>query len=43
MPPVAIEPTISVLERAETVHALEGAATVIGVKYLYLGEYHKAK
>jgi hypothetical protein len=30
MPPVGFQPTISVLERATTVHALERAATVIG-------------
>jgi hypothetical protein len=30
MPPVRLEPTISVLERAKTVRALDRAATVIG-------------
>jgi hypothetical protein len=30
MPRVAFEPTITVFERAETVHALDSAATVIG-------------
>jgi hypothetical protein len=30
MPRVGFEPTIQVLERAKTVHALDGAATVIG-------------
>jgi hypothetical protein len=30
MPPVGIEPTISVLELAKTVHALDRATTVIG-------------
>jgi hypothetical protein len=29
MPRVGFEPTIPVLERAKTVHALDGAATVI--------------
>jgi hypothetical protein len=32
MPPVGFEPTISVLERAKTVRALDHAATAIGVK-----------
>jgi hypothetical protein len=31
MPPVGFEPTISVLERAKTVHALDRATTVIGI------------
>jgi hypothetical protein len=30
MPEVGLEPTIPVFERAKTVHALDGAATVIG-------------
>jgi hypothetical protein len=30
MPPVGYEPTISVLEEAKTVHALDRTATVIG-------------
>jgi hypothetical protein len=30
MPPVGFEPTISALERAKTVQALDRAATVIG-------------
>jgi hypothetical protein len=30
MPQVGLEPTIPVFERANTVHALDGAATVIG-------------
>jgi hypothetical protein len=30
MPQVAFEPTISVLEREKTVHALDRATTVIG-------------
>jgi hypothetical protein len=30
MPQVGFEPTIPVFERVKTVHALEGAATVIG-------------
>jgi hypothetical protein len=30
MPPVGFEPTISVLERAKTVRALDGAVTAIG-------------
>jgi hypothetical protein len=33
MPPVGFEPTISVLERAKTVRALDRAATAIGVNY----------
>jgi hypothetical protein len=32
MSPVGFEPTIPVLERAKTVHALNRAATVIGPK-----------
>jgi hypothetical protein len=32
---VGFEPTIIVLERAKTVHALDGAATVIGTCYYY--------
>jgi hypothetical protein len=31
MPPVGLEPTLSVLERAKTVRALERAATAIGM------------
>jgi hypothetical protein len=31
MPQVGFEPTIPVFERAKTVHALDGAANVIGV------------
>jgi hypothetical protein len=31
MPRVGFEPTIPVLERAKTVHALDIAATVIGI------------
>jgi hypothetical protein len=31
MPPVGLESTISVLERAKTVHALDRAATVSGI------------
>jgi hypothetical protein len=30
MPEVGFEPTIAVLERPKTVHAIDGAATVIG-------------
>jgi hypothetical protein len=33
MPPVGFEPTISVLERAKTFHALDRTATVIGSTY----------
>jgi uncharacterized membrane protein len=33
MPRVGFEPTIPVSERAKTVHALDGAATVIGIFY----------
>jgi hypothetical protein len=32
MPPVRFEPTIPVLERAKMVHALDRAATVLGLK-----------
>jgi hypothetical protein len=32
MPPVGLEPTISVLGRAKTVRALDRAATAIGYK-----------
>jgi hypothetical protein len=35
---VALEPTISVFERAKTFHALERAATVIGINMQLLGE-----
>jgi hypothetical protein len=31
MPRVGFDPTTAVLERAKTVHALDGAATVIGL------------
>jgi hypothetical protein len=33
MPPVGFEPTISVLEQAKTVRALNRAATAIGILY----------
>jgi hypothetical protein len=36
MPYVGFEPTIPVFERAKTVHALDGAATVIGKVSTYL-------
>jgi hypothetical protein len=35
MPSMGFEPTISVLERAKTVHALDRAATVIGIMFDY--------
>jgi hypothetical protein len=35
MPRVEFEPTIPVFERAKTVHALDRAATVIGITNLY--------
>jgi hypothetical protein len=35
MPQVGFEPTIPVFERVKTVHALEGAATVIGPQHIY--------
>jgi hypothetical protein len=38
MPQVGFEPTIPVLERAKTVHALDRAVTVIGRKVSYMGE-----
>jgi uncharacterized membrane protein len=34
MPQAGFEPTIPVFERAKTVHALDGAATVIGLHTL---------
>jgi hypothetical protein len=34
MPRVGFEPTITVFERAKTFHALDGAATVIGLVYI---------
>jgi hypothetical protein len=34
MPRVGFKPTISVFERAKTVHALDSAATVIGLQLL---------
>jgi hypothetical protein len=36
MPWIGFEPTIPVFERAKAVHALDGAATVIGRQLLYL-------
>jgi hypothetical protein len=33
MPQVGLEPTIPVFERAKTVHALDSAATVIGLQF----------
>jgi hypothetical protein len=36
MPQVGFELTISVFERAKTVHALDGAATVIGYAFHYI-------
>jgi hypothetical protein len=38
MPRVGFEPTIPVFERPKTVHALDGAATVIGMKLESLNE-----
>jgi hypothetical protein len=35
MPQVGSEPTIPVFERAKTVHALDRAATVIGLLNMY--------
>jgi hypothetical protein len=35
MPPAGLEPTISVLERANTVHDSHHAATVIGAVIIY--------
>jgi hypothetical protein len=35
MPRVGLEPTTPVFERAETVHALDRAATVIGPHGIY--------
>jgi hypothetical protein len=34
LPPVGFEPTISVLERAKTVHGLDLAVTVIGSQFI---------
>jgi hypothetical protein len=39
MPSVGLEPTISVLERAKTIHALDGVGTVIGTIQSTLLEY----
>jgi hypothetical protein len=39
MPQAGFEPTIPVLERAKTVHALDGAATVIGRPSIICGIY----
>jgi hypothetical protein len=40
MPRVGFEPTIPVFERAKTVHALDRAATLIGLmRYLLLHSY----
>jgi hypothetical protein len=36
MPPVEFEPTISVLERAKTIHALDRAATAIKRSFLLI-------
>jgi hypothetical protein len=41
MPSVGFEPTIAVFKRAKTVHALEGAATVIGIANGYVKETEK--
>jgi hypothetical protein len=38
MPRVVFETMIPVLERAKTVHALDRAATVIGLRFIYGGE-----
>jgi hypothetical protein len=34
MPQVGFEPTIPVLRRAKTIHALDGAATVMGMSVI---------
>jgi hypothetical protein len=39
MPWVVFEPTIPVLEQARTVHALDRAATLIGVQITYLTDF----
>jgi hypothetical protein len=43
MPRMGFEPTIPVLQRAKTVHALDRAATVIGSIFIYpdemIGDY----
>jgi hypothetical protein len=36
MPRLGLEPTIRMFEQAKTVHALDRAATVIGLLYIYL-------
>jgi hypothetical protein len=41
MPWVGFEPTIPSFERAKTVHALDGAATVIGLSDIQLIEFRK--
>jgi hypothetical protein len=38
MPQVGLGPTIPEFERAKSVHALDGAATVIGPVYIYTHE-----
>jgi uncharacterized membrane protein len=35
MPVVGFEPTIPMFKQAKTVHALDNAATVIGIKAVY--------
>jgi hypothetical protein len=41
MPPVGFELTITVFERAKTVHALDRAATLVGPIYRYLNKIIK--
>jgi hypothetical protein len=40
MPPVGFKPTISVLERAKTVHALDRADTAIDI-YSYMSQKYE--
>jgi hypothetical protein len=39
MPGLGFEPRIAGFERAKAVHALNGAATVIGIKLKYFQHY----
>jgi hypothetical protein len=40
MPQVGFEPTIPVFERAKTVHSLDCAAAVIGIKCLFILHFY---
>jgi hypothetical protein len=43
MPRMGVEPTIPVFERANTVHTLDRAATVIGISTEYCSEQTRKK